>query len=160
MGRRLTLKEVNDIFNEEQRSAQKTITRTLTKTLYGADGKPVNARKRKGASESIISSAIVAKLYKDGFIIKEGDGFRIDASSNLDDKYKDKQAIADIRWVLAKLVDGMVKTGVPIRVDDLEVNSENEYRDNGPEDENLGEVFRRIFGSVPSEDRDGGNGDS
>ena len=110
--RRISKQELDRLFEKERQAEQ---GHKIKKVIYGPDGKPLNNRKRKGASKAMMQQAIVSKLYEDGFIVKENDMFKIDASDKLEKTYGEGKT-ADIRAILGQLVYGLHKTGVVVVV--------------------------------------------
>lgn len=110
--KRISKQELERIFEKERRAEQ---AHKIKKVIYGPDGKPLNTRKRKGASKAMMQQAIMSKLYEDGFIVKAGDLFKVDASNKLEETYG-KGKTDDIRAILGQLVYGLHKTGITVEV--------------------------------------------
>src|SRR3989304_4286905 len=77
------------------------------------------ARSSGGKSrELIVQNLLLAKLYKDGFIKKTGEGYDFDMSLNIEKKYgyDQQETCADIREVMRRVLVGLRKTGTKVTV--------------------------------------------
>lgn len=89
--------------------------------LYALDGKPMNSRKRKGASKKVMENLLLAKLLKDGVISKTDYGFEIEARDNLKSKYEGNDTISDILSVIHSLIKGLYLSGTDVKVNGIVV---------------------------------------
>lgn len=85
-----------------------------------------NARKRKGASKKIMETLLVAKLFKDDFIVKTDSRFEIHISDDLKKKYgSDESTLSDIRVILTHIIIGLYLNGTDVRVGDILVRGKD-----------------------------------
>ena len=109
-GQRLSPSELKEYLHSDE---PKVVSRKPE--LLDAKGKPMNARKKRGANKAIMQQTLTMKLFQDGFIVRVGDVFHVDASKRLEDTYPES-SIPNIRATLHQLVTGFMATGQEVTV--------------------------------------------
>jgi len=151
LGRRISKAELDAI---HRRQFAEDSRRRVHKSLLGPDGKPINSRKRKGASKAIMLQTLVSRLYKDGFITKkagESGMFVIDASDKIEKTYGAGSTSQDIRAVLIQLVNGFHVSGITVSVNGTILEGKkDDQKDSGdgPDLESFNETFSDVFGAL------------
>ena len=79
-------------------------------------------REKKEKKNGAMQTVLIAKLMKDGFIVRCADGsYDFDMSPRLDDTYADagQAAIDNLRLVMRRAFHGFKKMGVEVRMKTL-----------------------------------------
>lgn len=111
--RRISPQELQRKFDAERKADER---RESSKQLYGPDGKKMNSRKKRGAKKTIMETAILNGLMKDGFIVKQDDGsFFVDLSARIEDTYPgDTVTYETIREILKRTIRGLESNGAVV----------------------------------------------
>jgi hypothetical protein len=153
LGNRISKAELDAI---HRRQLQAENGHKIQRKLYGPDEKPIRQRKINSASKAILLQTLVSKLYKDGFIKKDGDVFVIDASDKIEKTYGKGTTSEDIRSTLIQLVNGFYVSGTTVRVNGIELEGRTEGQD-ASDTESLKNAIGRILPITNSKEIIDGN---
>ncbi len=146
LGRRISQAELNDIHRRQFEAEKEIRDKVAPKTLYDAQGKRIKAREIKGASKAIMLQTLISKLYKDGFIKKEGDIFKIDAGSRIEEAYGAGSTALDIRSALMQLINGFHVSGTTVSVNGVVLEGKLEGAIVNETNDDLRRKLRDLFG--------------